>query len=194
MKPLFETIHLDDDNTIQSGWIPADLIPDSGLFESVWDLHPEDYHDIKIRGKLVKTPRWQQAYNKTYQYAGSRNIALKVPDVIKPYWDWVKAHIDSRLNGLLLNWYDGKRGHYIGKHRDSTANLIDGAPIVTISYGEERKFRFRPWGESGFKDFVADNGSVFIVPYATNQSWTHEVPASRKLLGRRISLTVRAFE
>ena len=25
----------------------------------------------------------------------------------------------KRLNGLLLNWYEGEAGHYIGKHRDS---------------------------------------------------------------------------
>ena len=53
--------------------------------------------------------------------------------------------VDDRLNGLLLNWYDGRLGHYIGKHRDSRVNMIHGAPIVTISLGEERSFRLAPW-------------------------------------------------
>jgi hypothetical protein len=43
------------------------------------------------------------------------------------------------LNGLLLNWYDGP-GHYIGPHNDKTGDLIPDAPIVTISFGETRKF------------------------------------------------------
>ena len=34
--------------------------------------------------------------------------------------------------------------HYIGAHRDSTASMIEGVPIVTVSLGEERAFRLRP--------------------------------------------------
>jgi alkylated DNA repair dioxygenase AlkB len=101
--------------------------------------------------------------------------------------------VDARLNGILLNWYDGKFGHYIGKHRDSTDDMVDGAPIVTVSLGEERKFRLRPWKQAGFIDFDAVPGSVFIMPYTTNLTWTHEVPHSAKYRGRRISITLRTF-
>ena len=118
-----------------------------------------------------------------------------MPPEFYPYWDWAVASIDSRLNGLLLNWYDGALGHYIGKHRDSTQNMIEGEPIVTISFGEERVFRLRPWkAKGGCKDFVVRNGSVIILPYQTNQSWTHEIKKSKKFIGKRISLTLRAFE
>jgi alkylated DNA repair dioxygenase AlkB len=127
--------------------------------------------------------------------AYTNNNALPVPPELCPYWDWAVANIDSRLNGLLLNWYDCSLGHYIGKHRDSTYNMIDGAPIVTVSFGEARVFRMRPWRTmGGYKDFVVKNGSVIIMPYQTNQSWTHEIVKSKKLLGQRISLTLRAFE
>ena len=189
----FTRIDLDARSCMFSGQLPAELAANQSFFDELWDQHPADYHDIRIRDKVLKTPRWQQAYNRTYQYSGSRNLALPVPEIIKPHWDWTKQAIDERLNGLLLNWYDGKLSHYIGKHRDSTANLIEGSPIVTISFGERRVFRMRPWKEKGFQDFSAENGSVFIIPFATNRKWTHEVPASKKLLGRRISLTVRAF-
>ena len=174
--------------------LPESLTPDETQFEQLWNLHPEEFHDVKIMDKVVKTPRWQQAYNKSYEYTGSVNVALQVPELLQPYWGWCRERIDERLNALLLNWYDGKLGHYIGKHRDSVTNMIDGAPIVTVSFGEERKFRFRPWRGTGFTDFATTNGSVFIVPYATNLAWTHEVPASKKYQGCRISFTVRAFE
>jgi alkylated DNA repair dioxygenase AlkB len=95
---------------------------------------------------------------------------------------------------MLALWYDGSLGHYIGKHRDSTIDLIKGAPIVTISLGESRTFRMRPHKGIGFQDFVVDNGSVCVIPYATNEKWTHEVPPSRRLQGKRISLTMRAFK
>lgn len=93
------------------------------------------------------------------------------------------------------DWYDGQLGHYIGKHRDSTKNMVHGAPIVTISSGEQRTFRLRPWkGAAGSQhDFPAADGTVFVMPYETNLAWTHEVPKSARCTGRRISVTLRAF-
>ena len=61
--------------------------------------------------------------------------------ILEPFLTWAKEAIDGRLNGVLVNWYDGSLGHYIGRHRDSRVNMVSGAPIVTISFGEERIFR-----------------------------------------------------
>ena len=188
------TCHKLDDNAVfYSGKLPPELTPDANRFDALWDLHPPDFHDVVIHNQRVKTPRWQQAYNKNYEYSGSRNNALPVDPILQPYWDWVTTHVDERLNGLLLNWYDGTLGHYIGKHRDSTTGMIDGCPIVTISFGEYRTFRLRPWKGKGFNDYLAQNGTIFVIPYATNLCWTHEVPASKKLRGKRVSLTIRGF-
>jgi alkylated DNA repair dioxygenase AlkB len=98
---------------------------------------------------------------------------------------------------VLVNWYDGRLNHYIGRHRDSTANMIVGTPIVTISLGEERIFRLRRWreqvkGEEAV-DFPATNGAAFVMPYETNLHWTHEVPRRARNRGRRISVTLRGF-
>jgi alkylated DNA repair dioxygenase AlkB len=71
--------------------------------------------------------------------------------------------------------------------------MIEGAPIVTVSYGATRTFRLRPWKGDGVRDFEARDGTVFVMPYATNRAWTHEVPHNAKSLGRRISITLRAF-
>lgn len=191
----FSSINLDESNCLWFGELPIGLIPENDQFFRLWKLHPKDFHTLKILGRTVKTPRWQQAYNKSYEYTGSRNDALPVPSELCPYWDWVTTNIDSRLNGLLLNWYDGALGHYIGKHRDSTQNMIVGAPIVTISFGEDRIFRLQPWkSKGGWKNFVVKNGSVIILPYQTNQFWTHEIVKSKKFIGKRISITLRAFK
>lgn len=156
------------------------------------NLWSSKYHEIMIRGKLVPTPRWQQAYGRDYHYSGQDNRALPVPPLLQPLLDWSHA-IHPMLNGLLLNWYDGSFGHYIGKHRDSTKNLHSNAPIVTISFGEERIFRLRPHQATGMLNIRATDGKVFIMPYATNLAWTHEVTKSTCCKGRRISVTVRAF-
>ena len=83
--------------------------------------------------------------------------------------------------------------HYIGAHRDSREGLIEGTPIVTVSLGEQRTFRLRPWEGRGFRDFAAPHGSVFVMPWGTNLAWTHEVPHAAAHTGRRISVTLRAF-
>ena len=192
--PGFQEIHLGGGHSLYQGKLPGTLPQGEGFFQTLWNLHPEEFHDIKIHGRTVKTPRWQQAYGKDYQYSGSRNNALPIPDLLVPFLDWTKEAIDPRLDGLLLNWYDGQLGHYIGKHRDSTQGMAKDAPIATLSFGEQRVFRMRPWKGKGFVDFEVHNGSVLLLPYATNQAWTHEVPASKKLRGRRVSLTLRAFK
>ena len=102
-------------------------------------------------------------------------------------------NVDCKLNGLLLNWYDGQKGHYIGAHRDDTRDLCPGSPIVSISLGQERIFRMRPWKQQGFKDIIMKNGDAILIPWNTNQKWTHEVPKFKKYNDKRISITLRAY-
>jgi len=65
-----------------------------------------------------------------YQYTGRVNRALPTPKLLEPLLSWAKQAIDEQLNGILVNWYEGKLGHYIGKHRDSLVGLVKDAPIV----------------------------------------------------------------
>jgi len=183
-----------------TGQVPAELRLDQTEFEELWRLHPGQYHEIMMHGRMVPTPRWQQAYGKDYAYAGQVNqaqpleaLTVRVPK-IGLLLAWCQQMIEPCLNGLLLNWYDGSLGHYIGKHRDSTRNIVDDTPIVTISCGDTRIFRLRPWQGQGCRDFLAADGDIFVMPFATNLAWTHEVPKTRSARGRRISLTIRSFE
>jgi alkylated DNA repair dioxygenase AlkB len=141
----------------------------------------------------VRTPRWQQAFGRDYHYTGQVNSAIPVSPILEPLLAWASGAIDARLNGILVNWYDGQKGHYIGAHRDSTIKMIEGVPIVTISLGEERAFRLRPWKGTGFIDIPVRNGTVIVMPHITNKHWTHEVPHSHNRTGRRISVTLRGF-
>lgn len=192
--PGFTRHILDDRHEFFSGVLPPHLLIDERQFERLWNEHPAEFHEIMMHGRLVKTPRWQQAYGKDYHYTGNVNKALAVPSLLKPLLAWTQEMFDSRLNGILLNWYDGSLDHYIGAHRDSTTNIHQGSPIVTISLGQERIFRLRPWKGRGMRDFPATNGTVFVMPFTTNQMWTHEVPKSKRYQQRRISVTMRAFE
>lgn len=191
---IFEKLKLDEKCSIYCSNIVKEFNLDYNRFLKIWNEHPENYHKVKMYGKEIFTPRWQQAYGKNYNYTGSLNNALPIPDSFKMFLEWSQTNIDTRLNGLLLNWYDGQQGHYIGAHRDDTRDLITDSPIVTISLGQERIFRMRKYQQKTLKkDITIRNGQVIVVPWNTNLEWTHEVPNLKKYNGKRISITLRAY-
>lgn len=105
-----------------------------------------------------------------------------------------RAQVDRRLNGLLVNWYDASLGHYIGQHRDKTRTLVKGTPIVTASFGDPRVFRLRPYRrDTDGHDLLMTPGTVILIPWETNETWTHGVPKPSGQ-GRRVSITIRAFQ
>jgi alkylated DNA repair dioxygenase AlkB len=187
------SIALDAEHVVEVGTMPAEQVPDRTGFAALWDSHPGAFHEILMHGRKVKTPRWQQAYGADYRYTGNTNRAEPLTPQMQVWLAWARECLDARLNGLLLNWYDGTAGHYIGKHRDSEIQRVEGSPIVTLSFGEARVFRMRPWRGTGFIDIPVENGSVVVIPWATNRAFTHEVPASAAARGRRVSVTIRAF-
>ena len=74
--------------------------------------------------------------------------------------------------------------------------MVRGAPIVTVSFGETRTFRLtleKKKVVEETRDFPAPHGTVFVMPYNTNLAWKHEIPKSARRLGRRVSVTLRAF-
>ena len=156
-------------------------------------LHPPEPPRIHLHGRRVALPRWQEAYGRDYHFSGATKAAQPVPALLQPYLDWAQGAVDRRLNGLLLNWYDGTLGHYIGAHRDSRRDMVEDAPIVTLSLGEARVMRFRRWKGAERIDLPLDHGSVLVLPYAANLAWTHEIVKSARARGRRISITLRAF-
>lgn len=189
----FEHTKLHTGDRFWTGRLP-DLILNEIAFDELWMLHPSEFSEILIHGRRVKTPRWGQAFGRDYRFSGQLSHAAPVPDILKPILAWAQGAIDDRLNGLLINWYDGALGHYIGKHRDKTTGMVDGSPIVTISLGESRVFRLRQWKGTVKTDFLAKHGDVFVIPFEMNKRWTHEVPKSKRYDGQRISVTIRAFE
>lgn len=191
---VLTTTELPDGRCVATGSLPPTLVPDERVFEELWNLHPAEHGQIWMHGHFVAMPRWQAVFGADYHYSGETHAGIPVPSLLDPWVEWCREAIDERLNGLVINWYDAALGHYIGRHRDSTRSMVRGAPIVMLSFGETRTFRLRPWRKPGFVDFPVSDGAVFVIPYETNLAWTHEITRSRRCRGRRISLTLRAFE
>lgn len=93
---------LDDKHAFFSGELPASLRLSPTQFEELWSIYAETFHEIKMHGKLVKTPRWQQAYGADYKYTGNVNRALPVPPSLEALHEWAREAIAPRLNGRLF--------------------------------------------------------------------------------------------
>ena len=52
-------------------------------FTALWELHPAASNEILIHGRMVPIPRWQQAYGRDYQFSGTVNQALPVPEFLR---------------------------------------------------------------------------------------------------------------
>jgi len=185
---------LDETHVCYTGRVPDNLFLCEAETEELWEMHPSEHPIILMHGNRVPIPRWQQAYGTDYHFSGQASKALPVPSLLAPLYAWVRQVFDARINGLLVNWYEAALGHYIGAHRDSTKSMCSGAPIVMVSYGATRTMRLKKWKGKARRDFVVSDGSVCILPFATNLAWTHEVLRRKSDVGRRISVTFRAFD
>jgi len=190
---------LEDGSMIFTCRLPDALL--SSDFESLWRHRPAEAQHIKIHGRCVEIPRRQRAYGRDYQFSGQKAVAAKSPPELKTFLVWAQSRLEGRLNGILVNWYDGSLGNYIGPHHDDIRQLVCGTPIVTISLGEERIFRVSRHGKkpsSGLaldrQDFVVKDGDIIVIPWQTNLTWKHSVPRQKRFQGRRISITLRAFQ
>ncbi len=190
-----KTLQLDEiGSTVTSGTIPEQIRPGENTFAEIWDLHPERYNRAVIHGRTVNLPRWVRAYERDYAYSNQLARAEPAPAVLRPFLLWGREQLDERLNGLLVNWHDGSLGHRHGPHRDEIRGLIPGAPIVTVSLGEERIFRLRPYRVGNPRiDLSLEHGDFVVLSWTANRHWTHEIPRFRRHCGRRISVTLRAF-
>jgi alkylated DNA repair dioxygenase AlkB len=185
---------LDEAHVCHLGKIPGDLLLGISELNELWEMHPSEYPKITMHGHLIPIPRWQQAYGADYRFSGQVSRALPVPQLLRPLLSWVQEKIDSRSNGLLLNWYDAEEGHRIGAHRDKTGDLWPDSPIIMVSFGAARMMRLRRYKGKDRHDFVVSNGTLCILPLDTNETWTHEVLSRKSDCGRRISVTLRAFK
>jgi alkylated DNA repair dioxygenase AlkB len=172
---------------VRTGALPDSLA--STDFEALWAMHPPEFNTILMVGKPVQLPRWQRAFGKDYRFSGKVSTGWPMPPEFAPFLAAAQV-VDPRINGLLVNWYDGDLGHYIGKHRDSPVGLVEGAPILTFSLGEARTFRIRRYRGAGQLDLNTAEHPVIAFGWVINRLYSHEVLKGE---GKRISVTARAF-
>jgi alkylated DNA repair dioxygenase AlkB len=188
--------YLSDKSWVENVELPKHLNDECVPFEDLWELHPEDFGHVKIFGKVVETPRWQQSYGRGYNFSGMYHDGLRIPKFIHSYMDWANSLGMGKFNQIFLNWY-GSGHHYIGSHQDDETQLVNDSPIISISRGATRVFRLRH-KKLIIRDLLLKDGTVVVMGGKFQKEFHHEVPkiAGEKgnNVGRRINITLRQFK
>ena len=152
-------------------------------------------HTIKIYNKEFLTPRKVGFFSNEsagYEYSGNILPATRFDDYmfLQNIMEQVNLITSSDFNAILINCYrDGN--DYIGPHSDDERSLGKSG-VVTISLGQERKFRIR---DKSTKDILLDvivkDGDVYHMTGEFQKHFTHEIPKQVAVKGKRYSLTFR---
>lgn len=200
-KPLINRITLSESAWIEQGMLPTDLTSKMD-FETLWELHPEKLGEVRMFGRLVPTPRWQQSYMQDYFFTGVEHKAAELPVKFQPFLSWANQVLSEicpnlEFNQALINWYqDGN--HYIGPHRDDERQLVKHSPIMSISLGQQRTFRVKNRFTGVITDIQMPDTSFLVMCGTMQRDFTHEVlkvtGQKGRDMGRRINVTFRVFK
>jgi alkylated DNA repair dioxygenase AlkB len=147
-------------------------------------------------GKLITTKRkvaWVGDEGCAYTYSGVK----KEPQAWTPELMLIKSKLEAiaqcKFNSCLLNLYhDGSEG--MGWHSDDEPELVQTAPIASMSLGAARKFSFKHKADKTNTSLILENGSVLLMHAPTQTFWNHSLVKTARPVGPRINLTFRAIQ
>jgi len=126
-----------------------------------------------------------------YRYAGVDRVGNPWPAGFEAIRARIEDRVGARFAFALCNLYpDGAAG--MGWHTDDEADLVDGAPIASLSLGAPRAFALR-LGRRGPAccTLTLPAGSLLVMGGATQKHYQHRVPPRVRCAAPRINLTFR---
>lgn len=184
LPPDFVALEVRPGLDVYVGRLPRELEPSADAFEELWALRPPASPNAIVN-------RLTRAYGRDYAYSGKVENAAPTPEQFRPYADWMRAAVDARIDGLLVNWYDAAIAARIAAHKDAKNGRVPGAPIVIASLGAARTFLL--FAKKRVVPLRVLSGTVVVLPDAVNDRVAHAVRHQEDDVGRRISITGRAF-
>lgn len=167
------------------------------LFDHLMDVVPWAQSDLKMAGRIVKTPRLQC-------WMGDEGVSPEVYSKTRMGWTGPIEDLRQKLsafcpegrpiNYVLLNLYeDGK--HSISYHADNEV-VEDDDLILSVSLGHTRRFLVRPRDKEHQKvektlGIDLSDGDLVIMDGHMQRSYLHSVPKTAREVGPRINLTFR---
>ncbi|MDA0767429.1 MAG: alpha-ketoglutarate-dependent dioxygenase AlkB [Verrucomicrobia bacterium] len=159
------------------------------LLENILWQHDE----VVLFGKRIVTARqvaWFADKGIPYTYSGSTKHSRVWSPSLQSLKATVQQHTGARFNACLLNLYrHGNEG--MSWHSDDEPSLQPNAPIASLSFGAERRFRFRHKKTRETVSLVLGHGSLLEMRDETQSHWQHCLPKTTKVTTPRINLTFR---
>ncbi len=149
---------------------------------------------VKLFGKFIPEPRlvaWYGDEHCQYRYSGVRNEPLPWRATLSQLRCLLEERLQAKFNCVLANYY--RQGQdSMGLHSDDEPELGDKPLIASLSFGQNRFFRFvhKQKKEPSLK-ICLEHGSLLVMGGDTQKNWLHEVPKTKTLTKERINLTFR---
>ena len=186
------------------GKLPSALRPSPNEIAELWEAQPKEKEYFEMYGKPVAVPRQVRLYSKeplTVRVNGNDfdavTLGVDQPSFLKRLLASVPG---CNYNAVVANWYP-TGADYIGWHGDKEAQIdADSAPIVSVSFGAERRFQVRNEASQDqvFSESLRDGDCVVMGGPRFQHKFKHRVPkmiAKRDgHIGPRINLTVRKYK
>lgn len=167
------------------------------IFDLLLTETPWQQDDIKVFGKTYAQPRLTALYannNKPYSYS---NITM-YPHRFSPTLLSIKEEVEKisgdSFSTCLLNLYrHGQDSN--GWHADNERELGINPVIASVSFGASRVFHMKHRNDLEQKrKIILENGSLLIMKGPTQHHWLHQIPKTKKEVGKRINLTFRVIK
>ena len=157
---------------------------------------PWQKEHLTLYGKTHPMPRkviWIADHGVKYRYANKDHYPEPWPPTLSQIRLKLEQTLGHDFNGVLGNLYqDGN--DYMGWHSDDEKSIDDQSPIVSLSLGATRKFKFRAKNNHSNQSSIAlTNGSLLVMPAGSQKYWQHTLPKMLKVTEPRINLTFRVM-
>ncbi len=188
----FEKIH------ISNGWIifvedffskkEADFYFQTFLENLNWESS-----NIKIFGKTYQTPRLEAFHSEndlSYSYSGKKLTMNPFTKELAEIKSRLKSEFEIELNCVLANMYrNGNDSN--GWHSDNEKELGKNPIIVSLTFGQTRRFDLKHNQNVEKLSFSLQHGSLLIMGGEMQHFWKHQIAKSKQVEKPRINLTFR---
>lgn len=152
--------------------------------------------DITIFGKTRPQPRLTALYannNNPYTYSGIQMMPKAFTETLAAIKRKVETETQQNFTSCLCNLYrNGQDSN--GWHADNEKELGTHPIIASVSFGAERIFHFKHREDSSLKQkLILNHGSLLLMKGKTQEYWLHQLPKTKKEIGKRINLTFRSI-
>ena len=152
--------------------------------------------EMKMYGKVLKFPRltaWYGDNNKSYSFSGINLNPTIWNEELLIIKKLIEPKCNTVFNSVLLNLYRNGNDS-ISWHTDAEKELGKNPLIASVNFGATRKFQLRHRETKEKIEIELTHGSLLIMKGSLQHFWQHQVPKTKKTVGKRINLTFRVIK